>query len=120
DIHQRWDLRFTEIRYLPKGTEDEPQRFLYSTRIGFGMHIDGEVESTGTHESATGIRTSALKFWSADPRSLIREGSGYWRYIPTPDGVRFLTWYDYRTRFGAAGALFDRVVFRPLIGWATA
>jgi hypothetical protein len=51
---------------------------------------------------------------------LIEEGSGYWRYVPTPGGVRFLTWYDYRTRFGAAGSLIDRLVFRPLIGWATA
>jgi DoxX-like family len=32
----------------------------------------------------------------------------------------FLTWYDYRTRFGAAGRLVDRIFFRPLIGWATA
>src|SRR5260221_10508889 len=34
--------------------------------------------------------------------------------------MRCLTWYDYRTRFGAAGRLSDRAVFRPLIGWATA
>ena len=52
--------------------------------------------------------------------SIIREGSGYWKYIPTSEGIRFLTWYDYRTRFGAAGALFDRLIFRPFIGWATA
>ena len=30
------------------------------------------------------------------------------------------TWYDYRTRFGLAGRLLDQVLFRPLIGWATA
>jgi hypothetical protein len=52
--------------------------------------------------------------------SLIREGSGYWKYIPTEHGIRFVTWYDYRTRFGTAGAVFDRLVFRPLMGWATA
>jgi uncharacterized membrane protein YphA (DoxX/SURF4 family) len=34
--------------------------------------------------------------------------------------VRFLTWYDYRTRLGWPGYAFDRVIFRPLIGWATA
>jgi hypothetical protein len=61
-----------------------------------------------------------LKFWSSDPKSLIKEGSGYWRYVPVPGGVKFLTWYDYRTRFGATGRLVDRVLFRPLIGWATA
>jgi hypothetical protein len=119
DLHEQWDLRFTSIHYLPKGAEDEPQRFRYSTRLGFGLKVDGEGESTGSREDS-GIRTSALKFSSADPKSLIEEGSGYWRYIPTADGVRFLTWYDYRTRFGLVGRLLDRFLFRPLIGWATA
>lgn len=118
--HERWDLRFTEIDYLPRPDPAQPQRFRYQTRIGFGLAIRGEGESTGTVSRASGERTSALRFWSADPRSLIAEGSGYWRYIPTEAGVRFLTWYDYRTRFGWPGALFDRLVFRPLIGWATA
>jgi hypothetical protein len=120
ELHELWDLRFTGIQYLPKQSEDEPQRFLYSTRIGFGMNIHGEGESTGTREDTTGIRTSALKFGSSDPKSLIEEGSGYWRYVPTQNGTRFLTWYDYRTRYGAAGRLIDRIFFRPLIGWATA
>jgi uncharacterized membrane protein YphA (DoxX/SURF4 family) len=61
-----------------------------------------------------------LKFWSDDPKSLIREGGGYWRYVPTDDGLRFLTGYDYRVRFGALGRLLDRLAFRPLLGWATA
>jgi hypothetical protein len=120
DLHELWDLRFTAIDYLPRRSENEPQRFRYSTRIGFGLKIDGEGESAGKREDATGLRTSALTFWSLDPKSLIEEGSGYWQYVPTPGGVRFLTWYDYRTRFGAAGRLIDRLVFRPLIGWATA
>jgi hypothetical protein len=34
--------------------------------------------------------------------------------------IRFFTWYDYETRFGAFGKLIDRCVFRPLLGWATA
>ncbi len=120
DLHELWDLRFTAIDYLPRPSEDEPQRFRYSTRIGFGLRINGEGESMGTREDATGLRTSALKFWSSDPKSLIEEGSGYWQYVPTGAGVRFLTWYDYRTRFGALGRLIDRLLFRPLIGWATA
>lgn len=120
ELHQLWDLRFTAIRYLPKLSKDEPQRFLYSTRIGFGLNIDGQSESTGTKEDAPGIRTSALKFWSSNAKSLIEEGSGYWRYVPTQNGTQFLTWYDYRTRFGAAGRLIDRIFFRRLIGWATA
>lgn len=51
---------------------------------------------------------------------MIREGAGYWNYIATGDGIRFITGYDYRTRFSWAGQLVDQLVFRPLIGWATA
>jgi hypothetical protein len=123
ELHERWDLRFSTIRYLPRASPDEPQRFLYATRIGFGACIAGEGESTGSRDAA-GDRKSGLKFWSDDPKSLIREGAGYWRYLPGKGAGepanRFLTWYDYRTRFGLAGWLFDRLLFRPLIGWATA
>src|ERR1700722_84817 len=118
--HEPWDLRFTKIQYLPRPSDAEPQRFKYITRIGFGLQISGEGESTGNREEATGRRTSALKFWSADPKSLIEEGSGYWQYVRTEDGVRFLTWYDYHTRFRGIGCLFDTILFRPLLGWATA
>lgn len=120
DLHELWDLRFTAIDYLPRSSENEPQQFRYSTRIGFGLKIEGQGESIATREKTTGPRTSALRFWSADPKSLIKEGSGYWQYTPVEGGVRFLTWYDYRTRWGTAGRLIDRLVFRPLIGWATA
>jgi hypothetical protein len=120
DLHERWDLRFSEIVYLPRANETTPQQFRYSTRIGVGLRIDGEGESEGSRVSAAGERVSALKFWSHDPKSLIVEGSGYWRYVPTADGIRFLTWYSYRTRFGPIGRLFNAVVFRPLMGWATA
>ena len=120
DLHEQWDLRFTTIDYLPRDSEAEPQKFLYSTRIGFGLKINGEGESTGTREDVTGLRTSALSFWSSDPKSLIEEGSGYWQYHPTASGSRFLTWYDYRTRFGPVGRSLDGFLFRPLIGWATA
>lgn len=120
ELHEPWDLRFTKIQHLTRASDSEPQRFNYTTRIGFGLQISGQGESTGNREEATGQRTSALKFWSADPKSLIEEGSGYWQYIPTQNGVRFLTWYDYRTRFGGIGRLLDRVLFRRLLGWATA
>ena len=119
-LHERWDLRFTRIEYLPRIDETSPQQFRYVTRIGFGLDISGEGESVGEAVRADGIRTSALKFSSSDRRSLIREGSGYWKYIPTPGGIRFLTWYDYQTRFSVAGRLCDRLLFRPLMGWATA
>lgn len=119
DLHQRWDLRFTNIDFLPRPDPAQPQRFRYATRVGFGRRIEGEGESVGENLGPAG-RSSALKFWSNDPKSLIREGSGYWKYMPTDDGIRFLTRYDYRTRFGAPGAMVDRLVFRPMLGWATA
>jgi hypothetical protein len=120
ELHEQWDLRFSGIEYLPRPDENEPQRFLYTTRIGFGLKICGEGESVGSHNKTNGERTSALKFGSNDPKSLIREGSGYWQYLPSNDGIKFLTWYDYKTRFGWPGQLFDRFIFRPLLGWATA
>ena len=119
-LHQRWDLRFHRISYLPRADSSVPQRFLYETRIGFGLAIRGTGETLGQKSSGNDETTSALKFASDDPKSLIREGSGYWRYIPTDDNVRFLTWYDYNVRFGAFGRLLDQFAVRPLIGWATA
>jgi hypothetical protein len=116
-LHQRWDLRFTEIQYLPKTTET--QHFLYVTRIGAGISIAGTGESIATHTAADGSATSSLRFASDDPKSLIRTGSGYWRYIPGETQITFLTWYDYETRFGLFGRVFD-LVFRPVMGWATA
>ena len=119
-LHERWDLRFSRIDYLPKAAHDAPQRFRYTTRIGFGVEVSGQGETVGQCGRADGSAASALKFGSEQRLSIIREGSGYWKYVPTSEGVRFLTWYDYRTRFGAGGAFFDRLLFRPLIGWATA
>ena len=118
--HERWDLRFSGITYLPRPDAAQPQRFLYETRLGFGLRVRGEGETVGAAAAPGSAGTSALRFWSDEPCSLIRSGSGYWRYEPLGDRVRFLTRYDYETRFGAAGAAFDRLVFRPLMGWATA
>lgn len=118
-MHQQWDLRFSEITYLPRPLEAEPQQFLYATRIGFGLRVAGRGESLGTTEK-NGERISVLKFWSDEWVSLIREGAGFWKYVPTDDGLRFFTKYDYQTRFGEVGKWLDRLAFRPLIGWATA
>lgn len=119
-LHERWDLRFSHIEYLPRPSLAEPQHFLYQTRIGFGLNIEGTGESVGECATDSGDTTSSLKFASSDPKSLIRQGSGYWRYIPIEDGTRFFTWYDYQVKFGMLGRFIDRSVFRPLIGWATA
>jgi hypothetical protein len=118
-MHQQWDLRFSEITYIPKSHEEHPQRFLYKTKVGFGLSISGVGESVGSIEK-DGIMTSSLKFSSSNPISLISEGAGFWRYVPTVDGIRFLTRYDYRTRFGVFGKLMDRFLFKPIMGWATA
>lgn len=118
--HVRWDLRFTDIQYLPRSDESQPQRFLYGTRLGFGLSIRGEGETVGRKDAPSGERTSALKFWSSDPKSLIREGAGYWQYVPEGEAIRFLTAYDYQVRFGIVGRVFDKILFRPLMGWATA
>jgi hypothetical protein len=119
-LHQQWDLRFSDITYLPKERPDAPQRFLYQTRIGLGMGIQGMGESRATRTDARGKRTSSLKFWSDAPISLIRDGAGYWQYEPTSQGIHFLTRYDYHTRFGWLGDKVDHFFFRPLMAWATA
>ncbi|TXJ78712.1 hypothetical protein E2C11_15170 [Streptomyces lavendulae] len=117
--HQRWDLRFSEIDYLPRA-EGEPQRFRYSVRVPALFTVSGTGISAGERERPDGTRTSALRFASPHPLSPLARGSGYWRYVPDADGVRFLTGYDYLPRWGAVGAVADRLVFRPLMGWATA
>jgi hypothetical protein len=40
--------------------------------------------------------------------------------VPTDDGIRFLTRYDYRPRWGRVGELVDRVAVRRIFGWGTA
>lgn len=116
--HERWDLRFSDIEYLPR-EDGEPQRFTYATRIGFGIGIEGTGESVATNETGEET-TSVLSFASEDSLSLIREGRGFWRYVETETGLRFLTEYNYDTRWGWVGQAIDRLLFRPLLGWATA
>src|SRR5256886_11475596 len=69
-LHARWDLRFTDIEYLPRESAAEPQRFRYATRIGFGLAVKGWGETIGDPERST----SALRFGSTDAKSIIREG----------------------------------------------
>lgn len=119
DQHRRWDVRFGSISYLPR-VNGEPQRFTYATTVVPGLTIAGTGESLGDRDRVDGTRWSGLKYWAADRRSIIESGAGYWRYVPSDDGVRFLTRYDYRPRWGRLGELVDRWEFRPLFGWATA
>lgn len=117
--HQRWDVRFGEISYLPRDG-DEPQWFTYATTLVPGFTVAGAGESLGDRDRPDGTRWSGLKFWADDWRSIIEAGAGYWRYVPTEDGIRFLTRYDYRPRWGRFGELADRHVVRPVFGCATA
>jgi hypothetical protein len=103
-LHQRWDLRFGSIDYLPRG-DGEPQRFHYSL-----LGVSGVGVSAGERHRPDGTRTSVLRFGSEHPLSPIRSGAGYWRYVPQGGGVRFLTGYGYR----------PHVLPGRLMWWATA
>ncbi|MES5395435.1 hypothetical protein ABU952_04790 [Bacillus amyloliquefaciens] len=119
-LHKEWDLRFSDITYLHR-LAGEPQRFLYETRIGFGLKVSGTGESMGDKRPQSSERVSALSFSSDHPLSLIKEGRGYWKYIERDNGnITFLTQYQYETARGLPGRLIDRFLFRPLLGWATA
>jgi hypothetical protein len=113
-LHRRWDLRFTEISPL-----DEPAgHFRYASRF-LGVTVAGVGVSVASLDRPDGSRTSVLRFASADPLSLISAGAGFWRYTPVSGGVRFVTGFDYGTRWGRFGRQADRV-FRPVFGWMTA
>jgi hypothetical protein len=119
DQHQRWDLRFTRIEYLPRSGDDDRQRFRYSVKLLPGLWITGTGICAGERIRSDGTRTSVLRFSSGHRLSLIRSGTGYWRYVPADAGTRFLTGYDYEPRWDGFGELADRL-FRPAMGWATA
>lgn len=119
-LHQQWDLRFSTIQYLPKENSEDPQHFLYSRKVLLGISVNGIGESVGVKSKENGEATSALKFSSDSSLSLIKEGSGYWKYIPGADGIKFLTGYNYTTRWGVLGKIIDKVLFRPLMIRGTA
>ena len=120
EMHQRWDLRFSRIEYLPVEKGGGPQEFLFETRLGLGLTIRGTGRTTGERREDSGESSSALVFGSQSPISLIRKGSGYWKYAPEKSGMRFATRYDYAVRWGWVGWLLDRAIFRPMMAWATA
>ena len=118
DLHPRWDLRFSRI--VPRdGDDGGPVSFRYEFRLPFHT-ISGTGTSLGHRRRADGQATSVLKFTTRDALSPIGPGSGYWRYIPTAEGVRFITGYNYQPGMGTLGKLLDGRVIRPALGWATA
>ncbi|GAA1170786.1 hypothetical protein MOX01_27560 [Microbacterium oxydans] len=116
--HVRWDARFTDI--APQRTRaDGAQEFRYE--LDLRLHtIRGTGISLATKESAAGERTSALLFDTEDAFSPLGTGRGYWRYVPTEDGVRFLTGYDYAPGWGWIGRALDPLITRRFVWWLTA
>ncbi|SOC42665.1 DoxX-like family protein [Ureibacillus acetophenoni] len=119
NLHEKWDLRFSSITYLPK-KGNNPQHFSYKRTLVFGKSIEGWGITIGSHDGKNGERTSSLHFGTDDVLSPIKEGRGYWKYLPNDNSITFLTQYDYDVNFGKFGQMVDRLIFRPLIGWGTA
>lgn len=117
-LHSAWDLRFSRIVPLSDNGQGL-QHFRYEFRLPFHT-IHGTGTSLGHRFRPDGQATSVLKFDTADLFSPIGQGSGYWRYIPTGDGLRFITGYNYSPGMGALGKAMDSWLVRPALGWATA
>lgn len=113
--HPRWDLRFSSITPISELTDDG-YRFRYERRVPLHT-IVGMGASLGERSGPDGSRTSALRFATTDRLSPLASGRGYWRYRPTPDGIIFITGYDYEPGWGR---LLDRLLLRRFIGWMTA
>lgn len=116
--HPRWDLRFSRIVAVAQN-ELGQVRFRYEFLLPLHT-IKGTGTSLGHRNRADGQATSVLKFATTDWLSPIGSGSGYWRYIPTDNGLRFVTGYNYQPGMGFIGKALDANVIRPALGWATA
>lgn len=114
-LHIRWDLRFSHIEYLEELDEKGFQLMDYRTKIGFGLEIKG----IGRYLQNTPLKHSTFEFESDDRKSIIKIGRGIWQYKPCAEGTYFRTVYDYETNYGLAGAIADRVLFRPMMQLAT-
>lgn len=112
--HTRWDARFSRITPLDH-TAAGVWRFRYERRLLLHT-IVGTGIAHGTRIATDGSRTSALRFTTGDRWSPLRDGRGFWRYEPGPQGVRFITGFDYEPGWGRA---LDRIV-RPVVAWLTA
>lgn len=115
--HASWDLRFSAITLLETPT-GQPQRFRYENSTVPGASLTGVGISLGERHRPDGSCTSALRFLADSHLSPIASGHGFWRYVPDGDAIRFFTGYDYVP--GWQGAVGDRLLARPFIGWMTA
>ena len=113
--HLEWDIRFTTIRFINKDTNSRGfQNLEYKTRLG-----PFEVAGIGRYLAVRDQSFSSFEFSSSSGLSLIRQGTGRWRYQEVGGGTRFLTVYDYQTRYGCVGYIVDRILFRPFMRLAT-
>ncbi len=115
ELHTRWDVRFTSIRYLPEADARGFHLMDYRTHLGFGLEIKG----WGRYLANTPLVRSTFEFGSDDLRSVILEGRGLWLYERRPEGTFFKTVFDYQTRYGVVGELVDAVLFRPVMQLGT-
>src|SRR5699024_7560199 len=101
---------------LPKKKNDV-QKFTYTRKILPFVEISGWGESVGEHTKGDGTKSSSLHFGTPQKISPIKEGRGYWQYIPNEktNGTTFLTSYRYEPNYGMLGKVFDAILFRPLI-----
>lgn len=116
----QWDLRFTSIDYLLRSDPDLPQRFHYSRRTRLGVRFNGEGEIKDLVRHADDVWSYTVRFWSVNGKSFIRSGTSNWHYSVAGEQVYLGTDLDYDVRHGFIGELTDRLVMRPLLGWATA
>nr|CAE11238.1 YndG protein [Bacillus velezensis FZB42] len=77
-LHKEWDLRFSDITYLHR-LPDEPQRFLYETRIGFGLKVSGTGESIGDIRPRSSEREVLVR-WRRTSAARRKEGRATGRY----------------------------------------
>ncbi|GAF12441.1 LOW QUALITY PROTEIN: hypothetical protein JCM19045_1638 [Bacillus sp. JCM 19045] len=115
DLHQQWDLRFSDITYIPKEEPDAPQQ-LPTKQISVFVRLKAQVRVASREEKRKAL---ILEVLADHPLSLIDNGGGYWKYIEHDGGVQFMTQYNYQTKWGPVGRIID-LIFKPLMGWATA
>lgn len=115
ELHTRWDVRFTSIRYLPECDSRGFHLMDYRTHLGFGLEIKG----WGRYLANTPLVRSTFEFGSDDFRSLILKGRGLWLYERRPEGTFFKTVFDYQTRHAVVGELLDAALFRPVMRLGT-
>ena len=110
------DVLFSRIVPVHHGGEGAVD-FRYEFHLPL-RSIRGTGPSSGHRHQSDRPTTSVLRFDTADPLSPIGQGSGYWRYIPTSDGIRFIIGYNHRRGMRLVGKALDSSVIRPALGRA--